>query len=66
MKGGRGQVGFGVRRDVEAGREVKDPRLKAFFPPQASRIPPTQSAHPGPTLLLTRFADELRRSDAAR
>jgi len=31
--GARGQVGFGVRRDVEGGREVKDPRLKAFHAP---------------------------------
>ena len=56
-------MGFAVRRDVEGGREVKDPRSKAFFPPQASRIPPKQSVNPGPTLLLTRFAEELRRAE---
>jgi len=44
VESGRGQVGFGVRRDVEGGREVKDPKLKAFFPPQASRLPPERSA----------------------
>ena len=41
---GGGQVGFGVRRDVEGGREVKDPRLKAFFAPQASRLPPNEAS----------------------
>jgi len=56
-------VGFGVRRDVEGGRVVKDPRLKAFLPPQASRIPPKQSVNSGPTSLLARFAEELRRAE---
>ena len=44
VEGGRGQVGFGVRRDVEGGRKVKDPRLKAYLPPQASRLPPNEAS----------------------
>ena len=27
---------------MEGVREVKDPRLKAFLPPQSSRLPPTE------------------------
>ena len=65
-------TGFGAdlaacgKGQVEGVRVFSNFSPVGSFPPKTSRLQPKRSVNPGPTLLLARFAEELRRSDAAR